>query len=192
MAQVIVVGGGLAGLSAAHTILERGGNVLLIDKQGQVESHPLMSVQLTHTFVASWEATRPRQLRVSTVPGHRLSSRRVYLTVQRSSSRTPRNPYVASFSLLFKANSLADASQARELARDDLIRVLTGRSGDAVNWLQDRFALDLSKVARLGGHSQPRTHRGDAQFPGMVRATPSRRNVFHAYSFYIDHHLRPA
>lgn len=55
------------------------------------------------------------------------------------------------------------------MARDDLIRVLTGRSGDAVNWLQDKFGLDLSKVARLGGHSQPRTHRGDAQFPGMVR-----------------------
>ncbi|KAH8108612.1 fumarate reductase [Phellopilus nigrolimitatus] len=57
---------------------------------------------------------------------------------------------------------------AKDLARDDLIRVLTGRSGDAVNWLQDKFALDLSKVARLGGHSQPRTHRGGAQFPGMV------------------------
>jgi hypothetical protein len=59
--------------------------------------------------------------------------------------------------------------QARELARDDLIRVLTGRSGDAVNWLQEKFSLDLSKVSRLGGHSQPRTHRGNAQFPGMVR-----------------------
>src|ERR1700722_5732362 len=58
--------------------------------------------------------------------------------------------------------------QARDLARDDLIRVLTGRSGDAVNWLQDKFSLDLSKISRLGGHSQPRTHRGDAQFPGMV------------------------
>ena len=32
MAQVIVVGGGLSGLSAAHTILERGGRVLLLDK----------------------------------------------------------------------------------------------------------------------------------------------------------------
>ncbi len=58
--------------------------------------------------------------------------------------------------------------QARELARDGLIQVLTGRSGDAVNWLQIKFGLDLSKVARLGGHSQPRTHRGNAQFPGMV------------------------
>lgn len=32
MAQVIVVGGGLSGLSAAHTVLERGGRVLLLDK----------------------------------------------------------------------------------------------------------------------------------------------------------------
>lgn len=30
--KTIVVGGGLAGLSAAHTILERGGNVLVLDK----------------------------------------------------------------------------------------------------------------------------------------------------------------
>lgn len=57
---------------------------------------------------------------------------------------------------------------ARDLARDDLIQVLTGKSGEAVNWLQDKFALDLSKVSRLGGHSQPRTHRGGAQFPGMT------------------------
>ncbi len=30
--QVIVLGGGLAGLSAAHTVLEHGGRVLLLDK----------------------------------------------------------------------------------------------------------------------------------------------------------------
>ena len=30
--KVIVVGGGLAGLSAAHTVLENGGAVLLLDK----------------------------------------------------------------------------------------------------------------------------------------------------------------
>ncbi|GAA5978153.1 hypothetical protein JCM21900_004312, partial [Sporobolomyces salmonicolor] len=57
---------------------------------------------------------------------------------------------------------------ARDLARDDLIEVLTGKSGDAVNWLMTRFALDLSKVSRLGGHSFERTHRGGQQFPGMT------------------------
>jgi succinate dehydrogenase/fumarate reductase flavoprotein subunit len=56
---------------------------------------------------------------------------------------------------------------ARELARDDLIEVLTGKSGEAVHWLMDRFDLDLSKVSRLGGATWPRTHRGTAQFPGM-------------------------
>jgi succinate dehydrogenase/fumarate reductase flavoprotein subunit len=30
--QTIVIGGGLSGLSAAHTVLERGGRVLVLDK----------------------------------------------------------------------------------------------------------------------------------------------------------------
>src|SRR6266540_3965501 len=73
--------------------------------------------------------------------------------------------------------------QARDLARDDLIGVLTGRSGDAVNWLQDKFKLDLSKVSRLGGHSHPRTHRGDAQFPGMVcPSCPNTKDIDHPTS----------
>lgn len=57
---------------------------------------------------------------------------------------------------------------ARDLARPDLIRVLTGRSSSAVEWLQDKFELDLSLVSRLGGHTFPRTHRGKEQFPGMT------------------------
>jgi succinate dehydrogenase/fumarate reductase flavoprotein subunit len=44
----------------------------------------------------------------------------------------------------------------------------SGNSASAVHWLQSKFNLDLSKVSRLGGHSEPRTHRGGAQFPGMV------------------------
>lgn len=32
MSKVIVVGGGLSGLSAAHTLYERGANVLVLDK----------------------------------------------------------------------------------------------------------------------------------------------------------------
>merc|ERR1719324_2177061 len=35
-------------------------------------------------------------------------------------------------------------------------------------WLVDEFDLDLSLVARLGGHSAPRTHRGKERFPGMT------------------------
>merc|ERR1719439_422474 len=34
--------------------------------------------------------------------------------------------------------------------------------------LMDKFELDLSLLARLGGHSMPRTHRGAERFPGMT------------------------
>jgi flavocytochrome c len=131
MAQVIVVGGGLAGLSAAHTLLERGANVLLLDKQPFMGGN---STKATSGINGAGTQTQQEQ-------GIPDSAKTFFEDTKRS---------------------------ARDLARDDLIQVLTGRSGDAVNWLQNKFGLDLSKVARLGGHSQPRTHRGNAQFPGMV------------------------
>ena len=46
--------------------------------------------------------------------------------------------------------------------------MLTEESGPAVDWLTNRFDLDLSLLSRLGGHSQPRTHRGKEKFPGMT------------------------
>lgn len=131
MAQTIVVGGGLAGLSAAHTVLERGGNVLMLDKQSFMGGNSTKA-----TSGINGAGTRTQQL--DGVP----DNAKIFFDDTKKS--------------------------ARELARDDLIQVLTGRSGDAVNWLEDRFGLKLDKVARLGGHSQPRTHRGGAQFPGMV------------------------
>ena len=46
--------------------------------------------------------------------------------------------------------------------------MLTYHSGPAVHWLQDKFGLALNRVSRLGGHSEPRTHRSDSKaFPGM-------------------------
>lgn len=121
----------VAGLSAAHTLLERGANVLLLDKQGFMGGN-------------STKAT-------SGING--------------AGTQTQQEHGIPDNAKIFFDDT---KRSARDLARDDLIRVLTGRSGDAVNWLQNKFALDLSKVSRLGGHSQPRTHRGDAQFPGMV------------------------
>ncbi|KAI6026412.1 Flavocytochrome c [Pisolithus microcarpus] len=123
MAQVIVVGGGLAGLSAAHTLLERGANVLLLDKQGFMGGNSTKA-----TSGINGAGTQAQQ-----------------------ELGIPDNAKI-----FFEDTKRS----ARDLARDDLIRVLTGRSGDAVNWLQNKFGLDLS--------NQPRTHRGSAQFPGMV------------------------
>jgi len=129
--QIIVVGGGLSGLSAAHTVLEHGGNVLVIDKNSFFGGN-------------STKAT-------SGINGA-LTRTQISLGIQDSAA-------------IFEADT---TRSARDLARPDLIKVLTGNSASAVEWLQDKFNLDLSLVSRLGGHSQPRTHRGKEMFPGMT------------------------
>merc|ERR1712203_854604 len=52
--------------------------------------------------------------------------------------------------------------------RPDLVKVLCHESAPGVDWIVDKFGVDLSLVSRLGGHSQPRTHRGKERFPGMT------------------------
>ncbi|KAG5949824.1 hypothetical protein E4U53_005727 [Claviceps sorghi] len=130
--SVIVVGGGLSGLSAAHTIYLAGGNVILLDKQGFFGGN-------------STKAT-------SGING--------------ALTRTQVDHNIGDSVKQFYEDTL---KSARDKARPDLIKVLTYKSAAAVEWLQDVFDLDLTLVSRLGGHSQPRTHRGhDAKFPGMA------------------------
>jgi succinate dehydrogenase/fumarate reductase flavoprotein subunit len=64
---------------------------------------------------------------------------------------------------IFTADTLKGGAK-----RPEVVKVLCGNSGRDVEWLMDKFDLDLSLVARLGGHSQPRTHRGAERFPGMT------------------------
>merc|ERR1712050_385328 len=64
---------------------------------------------------------------------------------------------------LFTSDTLKGGPKKPEVAK-----VLCGNSGADVDWLVEKFNLDLSLVARLGGHSQPRTHRGAERFPGMT------------------------
>merc|ERR1719281_82794 len=64
---------------------------------------------------------------------------------------------------IFTQDTLKGGAKKPELAK-----VLCGNSGPDVDWLVDVFDLDLSLVARLGGHSMPRTHRGAERFPGMT------------------------
>ncbi|KAF9128317.1 hypothetical protein BGX30_014371 [Mortierella sp. GBA39] len=129
--QIIVVGGGLSGLSAAHTILEHGLNVLVIDKNAFFGGN-------------STKAT-------SGINGA-LTKTQIQLGIKDS----------------VEAFYDDTAKSARDMLRPDLVKVLTGRSASAVEWLQEKFKLDLSLVSRLGGHSFPRTHRGKEKMPGMT------------------------
>merc|ERR1711988_1427237 len=64
---------------------------------------------------------------------------------------------------IFVADTLKGGAKKPEVAK-----VLCCESGPGVDWLVDKFELDLSLLARLGGHSMPRTHRGKERFPGMT------------------------
>ena len=55
----------------------------------------------------------------------------------------------------------------REAKKPELAKVLCGNSGADSEWLMDKFNLDPSLVARLRGHSAPRTHRGKERFSGI-------------------------
>ncbi|KAJ3028515.1 UNVERIFIED_CONTAM: hypothetical protein HDU68_001511 [Siphonaria sp. JEL0065] len=129
--QVIVIGGGLAGLSAAHTVLERGGNVLLLDKNNFLGGN---STKATSGINGA-----------GTTAQQRLG--------------------IPDTSAIFYEDS---AKSARAEIQPALTKVLTYQSGSAVEWISEQFKVDLSLVSRLGGHSQPRTHRGKEMFPGMT------------------------
>lgn len=51
------------------------------------------------------------------------------------------------------------------LCNNDLAHKLTEDSAKAINWLSEECKVDLSVVARLGGHSFARTHRGGSNLP---------------------------
>eukprot|EP01088_Endostelium_zonatum_P001132 TRINITY_DN1141_c0_g1_i1.p1 TRINITY_DN1141_c0_g1~~TRINITY_DN1141_c0_g1_i1.p1 ORF type:complete len:514 (-),score=178.63 TRINITY_DN1141_c0_g1_i1:90-1631(-) len=132
MAQrVVVIGGGLSGLSAAHTVLEKGFNVVVIDRNSFMGGN---STKATSGINGAGTQTQ-KGLKIED-------------TVQAFYDDT--------------------AKSAKTGLRPNLVKVLTGDSGPAVDWLQTNFNLDLSLVSRLGGHSFPRTHRGKERFPGMT------------------------
>jgi len=127
--QAIIVGGGLSGFSACHTILEHGGKALLLDKS------PFCGGNST-------KAT-------SGINGACTKSQKK-LGIQDSND-------------IFVADTLKGGAKKPEVAK-----VLCCDSGPAVDWLMDKFELDLSLIARMGGHSVPRCHRGKERFPGMT------------------------
>ena len=124
-----MVGSGLAGMSAANTVLENGGSVLLLDK----------------SFFCGGNSTKA----TSGING--------------VNTRTQRDKGIDDSAELFTSDTLKGG-----VKKPELTTVLCGNSGADVDWLMDKFNLDLSLVARQGGHSAPRIHRGKELVPGMT------------------------
>ncbi|CAE7639676.1 osm1 [Symbiodinium sp. CCMP2456] len=127
--QAIVVGGGLGGMSAANTVVEHGGRVVLLDKS---------------SFCGG-------------------NSTKATSGINGAGTKTQKAKGIPDTAEIFTADTLKGGAKKPELAK-----LLCDNSAADVDWLVDKFNLDLSLVARLGGHSQPRTHRGKERFPGMT------------------------
>merc|ERR1719428_2163255 len=126
---VIVLGGGLAGVSACNTVVENGGKTVLIDKS---------------SFCGG-------------------NSTKATSGINGAATRTQKEKGIEDSTDLFTKDTLKGGAKKPEIAK-----VLCENSGRDVEWLMDAFDLDLSLLARLGGHSAPRTHRGKERFPGMT------------------------
>ncbi|KAF2009540.1 Flavocytochrome c [Aaosphaeria arxii CBS 175.79] len=125
----IVVGSGLAGLSAASQLISHRIPVRLIER-----------------------AAKPGGNSIKASSG-----------INGAPTRFQQIPDDAFFSDTVKSAGKAMASSTPY--RENLINTLTNSSKSAVEWLVDEKGVDLSRVAQLGGHSIPRTHRGAGQTP---------------------------
>ncbi|EIN12671.1 Flavocytochrome c [Punctularia strigosozonata HHB-11173 SS5] len=126
----IVVGSGLAGLSAASQLISHGVPVHLLDRAQKPGGNSIKASS----------GINGAPTRFQTVP-----------------DTTFYDDTVRSAGSVF--------SIARE-QRQKLVSTLTEQSASAIYWLHDEKGVDLSKVAQLGGHSVPRTHRPEKSTVG--------------------------
>ena len=120
--DVIVVGTGVAGMTTALRLLDRGAHVVLIDKETKVGGNSAKASSGIN----------------GCCPPHSRSERNS-------------NDTVDAFA--------ADTAKSAKRNADGLIGLLAAKSSETLTWLMERTAIDLSKVAQLGGHAHARTHR---------------------------------
>lgn len=136
--RVIVIGGGLAGVCAAHSALQHGCSVLLIDKSA------FLGGNSTKASSGIAGTPTPAQIKAGVLDGIETftdDTNRSFHGVQPGQQPGPVSPLVS-----------------------EMVRL----SGPSLDWLTHHFGCDLSKLGFMGGHSRPRTHRGKEKFPGMA------------------------
>ncbi|KAI0136936.1 flavocytochrome c [Xylariales sp. AK1849] len=137
---VIVVGSGLAGLSAAYEALTAGACVHMLDRAPKPGGNSIKAS-------SGINGAGTRFQRAAGV----IKDELFYEDTIRSAGQRFR-----------------EAKEGDGVDRRALVTMLTSRSESAVNWLVDEFGIDLSVVAPLGGHSVARTHRGAKSTPGFA------------------------
>lgn len=142
MAQqtVIVVGSGLAGLTASYEALRAGAPVKMLDRAGKPGGNSIKAS-------SGINGAGTRFQRDSGIP----------------SDTSFRDDSVRSAGRRFR--EWEEGKEGKGVDRGAVITRLTEESRGAVEWLVDEMGVDLSVVATLGGHSVARTHRGAGKLP---------------------------
>ncbi|KAK8064340.1 hypothetical protein PG994_006978 [Apiospora phragmitis] len=147
---VIVVGSGLAGLSAAYEALQAGAHVHMLDR-----------------------APKPGGNSIKASSGINGAHTRFQKAAGIAKDDAFYGDSVRSAGRRF-SQDLAKVDLTR------LVSALTDGSEAAVSWIADEFGVDLSVVAILGGHTVPRTHRGAGKLPpgaAIVSAMQQKLNA---------------
>ncbi|ORY60993.1 FAD binding domain-containing protein [Pseudomassariella vexata] len=134
---VLVIGSGLAGLSAAHEALKAGSRVHMFEREAKPGGNSIKASSGINGAGTEYQAT----IAVSDSPDI------FYDDTVRSAGARFQEP------------------GPKGLDRKALVGVLTKQSAGALEWLTKEVGVDLSVVAQLGGHSVARTHRGAGQTP---------------------------
>lgn len=134
---VVVVGSGLAGLSAAYEALQAGASVRLLDRAPKPGGNSIKASSGINGAGTSYQKAA----------GVAEDSLFYEDTVKSAGKRF--------------------STTADLVDRKGLVERLTSGSAGAVEWLASEFEIDMSVVATLGGHSVARTHRGAKGTPGF-------------------------
>eukprot|EP01125_Pyxidicula_operculata_P001058 TRINITY_DN1093_c2_g1_i1.p1 TRINITY_DN1093_c2_g1~~TRINITY_DN1093_c2_g1_i1.p1 ORF type:complete len:1151 (-),score=306.48 TRINITY_DN1093_c2_g1_i1:55-3507(-) len=161
--DLVIIGGGLAGMTAALSVLDRGGRVAILEKEAFVGGN------------SAWASSGINAVG-GPITGASGDSVEVYLSdTLNSKEGTKRTVEVGS-----STDGVSDGDDddgGDDDGGDNLLNVLVENSGEALLWIRDRLNLPFDKVGQLGGHSFARTYRPEKGMAGAELITTLQRMI---------------
>lgn len=168
--DAVVVGGGLAGLTAALTLLDRGARVVLLEKEGYVGGNSQWASSGINGVEIRGDSQRTIRGPFVDPPDAGNADSVAAFTADCERSSLGGGEGAATGATMGGGNvtgsSASDSSPPPESVEH--IPVLTAGSVETLTWLRERVGVDLSRTGQLGGHSFARTHRPASGMAGST------------------------